>query len=271
MYVHVTTSEDVVHAGAVPVGAFAPSVSVRAPVQPASAPGRILQLPALHACALLAHSSRIVAPGAPFGGLHRARIGGGHLQPGLLDALTSPQEAEQLGPWLLPHSGGYRDLDAAGYQRLLPLQNPGSFRTISLRTLAAGDTEATQSLSGEIVLIGSTAPSLRDLFEIPQSRFIRTERQLRMPGVEVHALRVAALLDGLGEPWALKTLPPWSDRGLELLAILGGIHAAKCNLGCGMFFLLQECTLVLMHRRRACSASRTLGSESDAPSPAVRG
>ena len=150
-----------------------------------------------------------------------------NLQPGLLDALTSPQEAEQLGPWLLPHSGGYRDLDAAGYQRLLPLQNPGSFRTISLRTLAAGDTEATQSLSGEIVLIGSTAPSLRDLFEIPQSRFIRTERQLRMPGVEVHALRVAALLDGLGEPWALKTLPPWSDRGLELLAILGGISLGE--------------------------------------------
>ncbi len=29
-------------------------------------------------------------------------------------------------------------------------------------------------------------------------------------------------------------------------------HATKCNLGCGMFFLLQECTLVLMHRRRAC-------------------
>jgi len=150
-----------------------------------------------------------------------------NLQPGLLDALSSPQEAEQLGPWLLPHSGGYRDLDAAGYQRLLPLQNPGSFRSISLRALAAGDTKAKESLSGDIVLIGSTAPSLRDLFEIPQSRFIRTERQLRMPGVEVHALRVAALLDGLDEPWALKTLPPWSDRGLELLAILGGISLGE--------------------------------------------
>jgi len=150
-----------------------------------------------------------------------------NLQPGLLDALTSPQEAEQLGPWLLPHSGGYRDLDAAGYQRLLPLQNPGSFRSISLRALAAGDTKTSESLSGDIMLIGSTAPSLRDLFEIPQSRFSRTERQLRMPGVEVHALRVAALLDGLGEPWALKTLPPWSDRGLELLAILGGISLGE--------------------------------------------
>jgi adenylate cyclase len=145
------------------------------------------------------------------------------LQPGLLEALASQKETEQLGPWLLPHSGGYRNFDARGYQRLLPFEAPGSFNTISLRALAAGRVNAMESLSGDIVLIGSTAPSLRDLFEIPQSRFVRTERQLRMPGVEVHALRVAALLNGLGEPWMLKTLPPWSDRGLELLAILVGI------------------------------------------------
>ena len=149
------------------------------------------------------------------------------LQPGLLDLLKQPDLAEQLGPWLSPHSGGYRDLDAAGYQRLLPFQLPGSFRTISLRALATGEANATESLSGDIVLIGSTAPSLRDLFEIPQSRFIRRERQLRMPGVEVHALRVAALLNGLDEPWVLKTLPPWSDRGLELLAILVGISIGE--------------------------------------------
>jgi len=150
-----------------------------------------------------------------------------NLQPGLLEALRSPTRAEELGPWLLPHSGGYRDLDAAGYQRLLPFQQPGSFRTISLQALARGEAKATQSLKGEIVLIGSTAPSLRDLFEIPQSRFIRRERQFRMPGVEVHALRVAALLNGLDEPWGLKTLPPWSDRGLELLAILIGISLGE--------------------------------------------
>ena len=29
-------------------------------------------------------------------------------------------------------------------------------------------------------------------------------------------------------------------------------HAAACGLGRGMFFLLQECTLVLFHHRRAC-------------------
>ena len=144
-------------------------------------------------------------------------------QPGLLEALTSPQAAEQLGPWLSPHSGGYRDLDAAGYQRLLPFQQPGSFRTISLRDLANPQTPSSGLQSGDIVLIGSTAPSLKDLFEIPHSRFSRSERQLRMPGVEVHALRVATLLNGLSEPWMFRTLPPWSDRGLELLAILSGI------------------------------------------------
>lgn len=145
------------------------------------------------------------------------------LRIGILDALKSPQTAKQLGPWLLPHSGGYRDLDAAGYQRLLPFQEPGSFRTISLRELANPEPQTTELLSDDIVLFGSTAPSLKDLFEIPQSRFSRTQSQLRMPGVEVHALRVATLLEGLDAPWTLQTLPPWSDRGLELLAILTGI------------------------------------------------
>ena len=145
------------------------------------------------------------------------------LQPELLDALENPEAAERLGPWLLPHSGGYRDLDAAGYQRLLPFQQPGSFRTISLRTLADAQAPLTTRMRGDIVLFGSTAPSLKDLFEIPQSRFSRTESQLRMPGVEVHALRIAALLNGLEQPWPLQTPPPWSDQGLELLVILTGI------------------------------------------------
>ena len=145
------------------------------------------------------------------------------LQPELLDALENPEDAERLGPWLLPHSGGYRDLDAAGYQRLLPFQQPGSFRTISLRTLADAEAPLTALMRGDIVLFGSTAPSLKDLFEIPQSRFSRTQSQLRMPGVEVHALRLAALLNGLEQPWPLQTPPPWSDQGLELLAILTGI------------------------------------------------
>ena len=145
------------------------------------------------------------------------------LRTDLLDELKHPDTAEQLGPWLLPHSGGYRNLDAAGYQRLLPFQQPGSFRTISLQDLADGQGDALEQISGDIVLIGSTAPSLKDLFEIPQSRFDQNQSQLRMPGVEVHALRIAALVNGLDQPWALRTLPPWSDRGLELITILTGI------------------------------------------------
>ncbi|ABM77092.1 MULTISPECIES: CHASE2 domain-containing protein [Prochlorococcus] len=151
------------------------------------------------------------------------------LQPGLLDLLKKPDRAEQLGPWLLPHSGGYRDLDAAGYQRLLPFHQPGSFRTISLRTLADGKWAAEALQQGDIVLLGSTAPSLKDLFEIPHSRFSQSNKFL-MPGVEVHALRVAALLNGLDQPWTLRTLPPWNEQGLELIAILVGISlGASCS------------------------------------------
>ena len=54
---------------------------------------------------------------------------------------------------------------------------------------------------------------------------LKFEFQLLATDAEVK--QVAALLDGLGEPWMPKTLPPWSDRGLELLAILIGIYLGE--------------------------------------------
>ncbi len=98
--------------------------------------------------------------------------------------------------WLTANSGGYdNEIDAGlGIQRLIVFREPGSFRTFSLSALLNGDVPKA-AIANHMVLIGSTAPSLKDLFEIPHSRFSEGEIQLKMPGVEVHALRVAALLD----------------------------------------------------------------------------
>ncbi|KGG25295.1 MULTISPECIES: CHASE2 domain-containing protein [unclassified Prochlorococcus] len=94
------------------------------------------------------------------------------------------------------HAGGYFNQKAArdGMQRLIVFREPGSFRTFSLSALLNGDVPKA-AIANHMVLIGSTAPSLKDLFEIPHSRFSEGEIQLKMPGIEVHALRVAALLD----------------------------------------------------------------------------
>ena len=121
----------------------------------------------------------------------------------LREQLDNPRSPFSRSAWLGPASGGYANLDAAGYQRMLPFRQPGSFSSLSLRQLADDPTAATTPhLRGRIVLIGSTAPTLKDLFEIPQSRYSQGASALRMPGVELHALRTAALLDDqAGRPW----------------------------------------------------------------------
>ncbi|WP_236070411.1 MULTISPECIES: CHASE2 domain-containing protein [Prochlorococcus] len=98
--------------------------------------------------------------------------------------------------WLTANSGGYyNETDAGlGMQRLLLFREPGSFRSYSLSALLKGDIPQ-KDIQNHMVLIGSTAPSLKDLFEIPHSRFSEGEVHMKMPGVEVHALRVATLLD----------------------------------------------------------------------------
>jgi adenylate cyclase len=94
--------------------------------------------------------------------------------------------------WLGPDAGGYYNTDAAGFQQMLPFARPGSFRQWTLQQLLNGQVPAAE-LRGTTVLIGSTAPSLRDLFQVPQTRFRAGASQQLMPGVEIHANRLASL------------------------------------------------------------------------------
>ncbi len=123
------------------------------------------------------------------------------------------------------HAGGYFNQKAAkgGMQRLILFREPGSFRNFSLSALLNGEVPKA-AINNALVLIGSTAPSLKDLFEIPHSRFSEGEVQLKMPGVEVHALRVAALLDrqqGILNRGFL--MPGWGNLLFMLAAAGGGL------------------------------------------------
>ncbi|NDF63260.1 MAG: CHASE2 domain-containing protein, partial [Synechococcaceae bacterium WBB_3_034] len=108
-------------------------------------------------------------------------------------ALRRRVEADQPPlQWLGPDAGGYYNTDAAGFQQMLPFARPGSFRQWTLQQLLNGQVPAAE-LRGTTVLIGSTAPSLRDLFQVPQTRFRAGASQQLMPGVEIHANRLASL------------------------------------------------------------------------------
>ena len=128
-------------------------------------------------------------------------------------------------PWLSSRAGGYRNLDAAGYQRLLPFLQPHSFAQLSLQEAAdPNDPGQLRQLQGRIVLIGSTARSLKDVFQVPRSRLQPGTHQYLMPGVELHAVRTAALLrDQSEQPWRLHTAAPALEQGLELLMIGLGV------------------------------------------------
>jgi adenylate cyclase len=81
-------------------------------------------------------------------------------------------------------------------------------------------------IQNRIVIIGSSAPSLRDLFLVPQSRFTSAgARQMQLTGMELHANLAAGLVRMAdGRPHPLVALPGWSGSLLLLLGLaLGGV------------------------------------------------
>ncbi|MGC5197360.1 adenylate/guanylate cyclase domain-containing protein, partial [Aphanothece microscopica] len=106
-----------------------------------------------------------------------------------------------------------------------------SFPLWSLQDLLTGKVPATQ-IKNRIILIGTTAPSLRDLFPVSQTRFLLSTSQFQVPGVEIHAHRLASLLDRTQgqESRLIRTASPWMNSGLEIVAILLGIYLGNSFL-----------------------------------------
>lgn len=142
---------------------------------------------------------------------------------------TSIRESIDAGShrdiWLKANSGGYHNAINAGlgYQRLLQFREPGSYPVMSLAALLDGKIPE-QLISNRIVLIGSTAPSLRDLYEVPHTRFNHGERFFRLTGLEIHANRLASLIDyhsgSLKHGWIM---PGWGNLLVVLISGITGI------------------------------------------------
>lgn len=151
---------------------------------------------------------------------------------------------------LQPDSGGYDDIDAAGSQILLDYRSSNWVaRRVSFTEMLAGDVDPGW-IEDKAVLIGVTAPSLKDFFYTPYSSGKSDEHV--MPGVLVHSQIVSQVLGSVLDRQPLFWY--WSGRGeiawiwvwslaggvlvwrLKRSALLGGaILASLASLGGACF------------------------------------
>ena len=137
----------------------------------------------------------------------------------LQDSSTHPG-LPQLGKavfWRLEkNSGGYQTIEADGYQILLNYRSANNIvQQVSLNEVLSGSLDPSW-VKGKIVIIGSTAPSLKDRFPTPYSPALQENHN--MPGVLLHSQMVSQILDAATGARPLFWF--WSE-GTEILWILG--------------------------------------------------
>lgn len=143
----------------------------------------------------------------------------------------------QLGSHPLPpldtHYGGYRDLDARGYQLMLDYAAPETFESITLGEVLSGSIDPAR-LRGRIAIVGASAKSLRDELPVPLGG--------RRHGMEIHGQIVDQLLrTASGESAPLRVLEEWPEAlGVVVVCLLG----AFLGLGSGRLPLLGTGALV---------------------------
>jgi diguanylate cyclase (GGDEF)-like protein/PAS domain S-box-containing protein len=131
-------------------------------------------------------------------------------------SLRSQGERVQLGRATLmplhPNAGGYIGADVGGYQILANPRNPAaSFEHVSLTDVMAGRVRPEQ-IRDRIVLIGSTATSLRDFFYTSYSS--NGGNADPISGVELHAQIVSQLLNAALDGRSLIQAPPTAWKWL---------------------------------------------------------
>lgn len=133
------------------------------------------------------------------------------------------QISKAVFPRLLTNSGGYQTIDAQGYQTLLNYRTGDrAARTITISQLLYGRVER-DWVEDKIVLIGTTAPSGKDLFNTPYSALER--QNPKMAGVDIHAQILSQIL---ATAFAERPLVGWWPEWGEIVwiaswAILGGV------------------------------------------------
>ncbi len=155
------------------------------------------------------------------------------------------------------HSGGYQTIDDQGYQILLNYRSDHEgAKLISLTQFLYGNIPQSW-IQNKIVLIGTVAPSAKDLFFTPYSAAAQ-KKSLKMPGVLVHAQMVSQILDAVlgdrrlfifGSEWGeflwicswglIGATLAWSSRNIWII-ILGNPLLVSVLCGLSFFLFLQN-------------------------------
>ncbi|WP_313930234.1 CHASE2 domain-containing serine/threonine-protein kinase [Trichocoleus sp. FACHB-262] len=111
---------------------------------------------------------------------------------------------------LQPNSGGYINGDAGGYQVLLSYHsNQRVARQVTLTQVLQRQVNPAW-IKDKIILIGTTAPSIKDLFPTPYSAIEQGNPE--MPGVLIHAHMVSQFISAaLGQRSLVWFWPEWAE------------------------------------------------------------
>lgn len=145
-------------------------------------------------------------------------------------AKTNPewmQLGEAVFDPLQPYDGGYVRLDTRGYQTLVNFRHPSLFETVSMRDVLDKKVDP-ELIRDRIIIVGSTAPSLKDFSYIPYS--LRWFDSLEpIYGVELHANFASYLISAaFGERPLIQTLDNhWEWFWIVLWSSLGTILVVK--------------------------------------------
>jgi CHASE2 domain-containing sensor protein/predicted Ser/Thr protein kinase len=125
-------------------------------------------------------------------------------------------------------SGGYNNLDVRGYQILLNYRRVDVAQQVSVTDVLTNKVNPSL-IKNRVVLIGSTAPSLKDLVNTPYTAL--GGDNYKMPGVVVHAQGVSEILSAVLDKRSLFWF--WSEWGevtwLWGWSLLGGFLAWRIN------------------------------------------
>ncbi len=141
----------------------------------------------------------------------------------------SDKEALYIGTTVFPaldkRAGSYQALDDRGYQVLLNYRGNTVARQVTLTQVLKGELQP-EWVKDKLVLIGTTAPSGKDLFLTPYN-LSATQQNPKTPGVLIHAQMVSQILDRVLDGKAL--LWYWSEPGeiawVWVWSMVGGILA----------------------------------------------
>ncbi len=133
----------------------------------------------------------------------------------------------QLGNIIFPplnsNSGGYHNIDSAGNQIMISYRSPKQIaRQVSLTQVLRGEFQP-EWVKDKVVLIGTTASSLKDLFFTPYSA--SKSANPAMPGVLIHAQLVSQLLSTtLDRQPIFWFWPEWAEYlWVWTWALIGGV------------------------------------------------